>query len=74
VLDDWVTKNNAPDILTQVAQTPSAPFATVSSRPMCRYPGYPHYRGGPAKEASSFTCTNPNPAPPVRAAKLGARN
>ena len=74
VLDEWVTNNKAPDTLTQVAQAPAAPFATLSSRPMCRYPGYPHYRGGPAKEASSFVCTDPAKPAPAGVAKVSGRN
>jgi hypothetical protein len=26
---------------------------------MCRYPAYPHYRGGEPAKAESFTCTMP---------------
>jgi len=40
----------------QVAQEAAPPFAIVSSRPMCRYPRYPHYRGGDARLAASFDC------------------
>jgi hypothetical protein len=28
----------------------------IAARSMCRYPGYPHYAGGDAKQASSYAC------------------
>ena len=72
-LDDWVTKGKAPDTLIQVAQKPAAPFETISSRPMCRYPAYPHYRSGPATEASSFICSEPRNAPQPRVSNVSER-
>jgi feruloyl esterase len=57
-LDGWVDSGKAPDTLTQVSQETKPPFKVLSSRPMCRYPLYPHYNGqGDPKEAPSFTCT-----------------
>ena len=56
VLVDWVEKGRAPGELVQVAQQPAPPFKVTSSRPMCRYPNYPHYRGGDARAAESFEC------------------
>ena len=57
VLVDWVEKGRAPGELVQVAQEPAPPFKVVSSRPMCRYPKYPHYRGGgDPRAAESFEC------------------
>jgi feruloyl esterase len=57
VLVDWVEKGRAPGELVQVAQEPAPPFKVASSRPMCRYPKYPHYRGsGDARAAESFEC------------------
>jgi hypothetical protein len=32
------------------------PFAVQASRPMCRYPGYPHYLEGDPKQAASYAC------------------
>jgi Tannase and feruloyl esterase len=55
-LDAWVTKGDAPETLTQTAQAPAPPFAVSATRPLCRYPAYPHYQGGPANEAASFAC------------------
>jgi feruloyl esterase len=61
MIDDWVEKGKAPDdtqVLTDVEPVP--PFAIRSSLPMCRYPGYPHYRGsGDAKKAESYECRKP---------------
>jgi feruloyl esterase len=56
-LDAWVTKNEAPGVLVQVAQEAKPPFTTLSSRPMCLWPAFPKYKGtGDPKEASSFEC------------------
>jgi tannase/feruloyl esterase len=57
VLDAWVDAGKAPDTLSQVSQDEKAPFRTVASRPLCRYPLSPRYDGrGDPKEAASFTC------------------
>jgi feruloyl esterase len=57
VLDAWVDAGKAPDSLLQVSQEDQAPFKTIASRPMCRYPLSPRYAGhGDPKEAASFTC------------------
>lgn len=56
-LDTWVTKDAAPGDLVQVATDTKAPFALIATRPMCRYPAYPRYRGeGDPKKADSFEC------------------
>ena len=50
-------KNEAPGDLVQVAQEAKPPFTTTASRPMCRYPQFPRYKGaGDAKDAANFTC------------------
>jgi feruloyl esterase len=57
VLDAWVDAGKAPDTLLQVSQEEKAPFKTIASRPMCRYPLSPRYDGhGDPREAASFTC------------------
>jgi len=56
VLDAWVTKGDAPETLAQTAQAPAPPFTVSATRPLCRYPAYPHYKGGPPNEAASFAC------------------
>jgi hypothetical protein len=56
VLSDWVERGKAPEDLVQSAHDPKPPFATTASRPMCRYPGYPRYRGGDSTRAESFEC------------------
>jgi len=73
VLDDWVVKRTAPGVLMQVAQSTAAPFATIAARPMCRYPDYPHYRGGAPTQAASFICADPSRTPPAGAGKLTGR-
>jgi feruloyl esterase len=56
-LDTWVDLGRSPDSLVQVSQQEQAPFKTIASRPMCRYPLSPHYDGhGDASLAASFTC------------------
>jgi feruloyl esterase len=57
VLDAWVDAGKTPDTLLQVSQEEKAPFKTMASRPMCRYPLAPRYDGhGDPMEAASFTC------------------
>jgi hypothetical protein len=58
ILDAWVDKGQAPaDALTLTAQGATPPFVVTASRPMCRYPTYPHYKGsGDPNSASSFSC------------------
>ena len=57
VLDAWVDQSKAPDTLMQVSQQEQAPFGTIASRPMCRYPLAPRYDGrGDPSQAASFIC------------------
>ena len=56
-LDRWVRTGQPPaDALTQTAHATAAPSAVLASRPMCRYPNYPHYIGGDRLQAASYTC------------------
>jgi feruloyl esterase len=55
-IDNWADRGIAPGALVQVAQDPKPPFAVTASRPMCRYPQWPRYMGGPPKDAASFLC------------------
>jgi hypothetical protein len=52
LLTDWVEKNTAP---------PKSVTVTGGNRslPMCSYPKYPKYIGGPADTASYYTCAVP---------------
>ena len=62
VLDRWVAKGQAPaDALTQVLDAKSAPHAILASRPLCRYPNYPHYMGGDRLKAESYACRESRP-------------
>ena len=57
-LDSWVQRDAPPGDLVQTAVQPTPPFAVSASRPMCRFPGYPRYKGsGDQKDGVSFTCT-----------------
>lgn len=60
-LQDWVENGIAPPDPIIQSHLDSAPsHAVLSSRPLCRYPKYPHYNGtGDPNTASSYTCTAP---------------
>ncbi len=61
-LDQWVTKGRPPaDAITQVVREAAAPHALVASRPMCRYPAYPHYVAGDPAHQSSYACRAATP-------------
>jgi feruloyl esterase len=55
-----VTKGNTPETLTQTAQASVPPFTVSATRPLCRYPAYPHYKSGPPNDAASFACRAPD--------------
>ncbi|MFT3821481.1 MAG: tannase/feruloyl esterase family alpha/beta hydrolase [Rubrivivax sp.] len=56
-LDQWVTTGTPPsDALIQVRNATTAPYATLATRPMCRYPHYPQYVSGDATKAESYRC------------------
>ncbi len=58
-LDAWVTRGRAPGTLTAAKLDP-ATGATLLTRPLCRYPQYPRYKGrGDPNSASSFACSEP---------------
>lgn len=60
VLVDWVEQGRAPQQLEQVSLAASSPHAEVQSRPLCRWPAYPRYRGsGDPGKATSFDCAMP---------------
>ena len=52
LLFDWVEKGVAPGMSVPVT-------AGEKSLPLCSYPTYPKYRGGPAAAASSYACSAP---------------
>lgn len=56
-LDQWVVNARVPDdALVQVHNEPTAPHRTVRSRPLCRYPAYPHFVAGEGTTAENFRC------------------
>jgi hypothetical protein len=61
VLSNWVEKGQAPGDLVQTAYKVDLPaISATMSRPMCRYPAFPRYRGtGDVNSADSFTCATP---------------
>ncbi|MFT3721487.1 tannase/feruloyl esterase family alpha/beta hydrolase [Pseudorhodoferax sp.] len=59
VLEDWVEKGIRPAAhYTLTNQQALAPFATIASKPMCRYPQYPRYQGGDPALAASYRCAD----------------
>ncbi len=57
VIDRWVVRSEAPaDALTQVLDARTPPHAILASRPLCRFPHYPHYVGGDRLRAESYVC------------------
>ena len=57
VLAEWVERGRAPGDLEVVAQERVPPFSVTMSRPLCRWPAYPHYKGaGAQNRAASFEC------------------
>ncbi len=56
--DRWATSGEAPpDAVVQTLKSIEPPHEVKELRPMCRYPNYPRYTGGDAKQAASYTCT-----------------
>ena len=49
VLVDWVERHAAPAMSLRLS-------GDGGSRPLCSYPAYPKYTGGPASSAASYTC------------------
>ena len=61
-LDRWVATGSAPaEVMVQTSSAGIPPFEVQASRPMCRYPDYPHYIGGNRLQASSFACRASGP-------------
>lgn len=60
VLDAWVSeKKTPPDALMLEARDLNPPYAMRSSRPICRYPQYPHLTGGDPANGGSYKCRQP---------------
>jgi hypothetical protein len=56
VLVDWVEGGRAPGDLVVLDQKPALPVTTDRALPLCRWPGWPHYKAGDPKDAASFAC------------------
>jgi feruloyl esterase len=57
LLMDWVEKNAVPGkSITVTAPSTSSGQGGETSLPLCSYPAYPRYAGGPAGAAASYTC------------------
>jgi hypothetical protein len=56
-LDRWVTTGTAPaDAVVQTSRATVPPYQVRASRPICRYPAYPHYASGDPLQAASYFC------------------
>jgi feruloyl esterase len=59
-LRTWVEKDVAPESLVQTLEETTPPYTVLRSRPLCRYPRYPRYKGtGHASDAQSYACVMP---------------
>jgi feruloyl esterase len=56
-LSAWVESGDPPDTLS--ASKVDAAGNVLFTRPLCEYPRYPRYIGGPPTDASSFRCVGP---------------
>jgi hypothetical protein len=53
----WVTTGSVPpDARVQTVRAALPPHEVRASRPMCRYPDYPHDVGGDRLQAASDAC------------------
>lgn len=61
LIENWVEHGIAPpEPIIEELKDIEPPYTLRRSRPLCRYPNYPHYNGrGDAKVAASYTCTAP---------------
>ena len=61
LLQNWVEDGiTPPDAPVQTLKDKKPPYAVLSSRPLCRVPKYPKYKGaGDLKQADSYVCANP---------------
>ena len=55
-LVDWRENGKPPGPLTVVEQSLEPTIAATRSLPLCEWPDWPHYNGGDAKNATSYSC------------------
>ena len=59
VLSEWVENGRSPGDLVQSSYSLTPPFKALESRPMCRYPAWPRFKGeGDPTSARSFECVS----------------
>lgn len=59
-LEGWVERGVPPSQAKLVAYKRSATGEPILSRPVCKYPRHPRYKGsGEETRAESFTCVEP---------------
>jgi len=63
-MENWVIKGvTPPDPIVEELQDLNAPYTVKASRPLCRFPQYPRYKGsGDPKTVASYTCASPSAA------------
>lgn len=56
---DWVERAvTPPDAPVASAMSPLPPFDVTATKPLCRYPLYPHFLGGDPRDATRYQCRN----------------
>ena len=60
-LVDWRENGKPPGPLTVVEQSLESTIAATRSLPLCEWPDWPHYNGGDAKNATSYSCIKGSP-------------
>ena len=60
-IENWVEKGVVPpDAIPQTLMETTTPYNVIRSRPLCRYPKYPRYKGtGDPDNMESYVCTAP---------------
>jgi pimeloyl-ACP methyl ester carboxylesterase len=57
-MSTWVEQGTAPSVQNLVHRKLDAGGATTMTRPLCKHPAYPRYKGtGDINDAASFTCS-----------------
>ena len=62
VLQNWVENGvTPPDPIPQTLEEQTPPYKVLRSRPLCRYPKYPRYKGkGDPEKMESYSCAMPD--------------
>jgi feruloyl esterase len=70
VMEAWVEHGQAPgNGVIATTNSPTAPFAALASKPLCRYPLYAKYTGTDPANSASYTCVASGPLSSTRRAE-----